>query len=65
EPIKNKKIDYIVANLPYLNKNQIKNELKYEPKTALLGGDRYIKQLLKQATKLKTKPEKIFLEKAD
>ncbi len=56
------KIDYIVANLPYLNKTQIKNELKYEPKTALLGGDKYIKELLWQAKKLKPRPKKIFLE---
>lgn len=62
EPLKNKKIDIIVANLPYLNKSQIKNELTFEPKTALLGGDKYIKQLLRQVKKLKYKPKKIFLE---
>lgn len=61
-PLSNKKIDIIVANLPYLTKSQIKNELKYEPKTALLGGDKYIKKLLRQAKELKYQPEKIFLE---
>lgn len=62
EPLKNKKIDIIVANLPYLNKNQIKNELTFEPKIALLGGKKYIKELLRQAKKLKYQPKKIFLE---
>ena len=64
-----KKIDIIIANLPYLIKNQIKNELKYEPKTALLGGDKYIKELLRQVKKLNPPSggqlKKIFLETGD
>lgn len=63
DPIKKIKIDYIVANLPYLKVGQIKDELIYEPKTALLGGDKYIKKLLRQIKNLSHSPKKIFLEK--
>jgi release factor glutamine methyltransferase len=32
------KFDIVLANLPYLRTNQIKNELRFEPRTALDGG---------------------------
>ncbi|MFH1173226.1 MAG: peptide chain release factor N(5)-glutamine methyltransferase [bacterium] len=62
KPIRDKKIDYLIANLPYLKASQIKDELKYEPRTSLIGSVNDIKKLLQQITKLKEKPTKIFLE---
>ncbi len=40
EPAKHKKIDILIANLPYLMPEQYKNnlDLKYEPKNALVAG---------------------------
>jgi len=62
KPLKNKKIDFLIANLPYLKSDQIKNELTYEPKQAVVGSVNDIKRLLKEISELKQKPEKIFLE---
>lgn len=72
EPIKNLKIDIIVANLPYLDDN-MKNLLKssdskgliYEPPMALKGGpDGYdiYRQFYKQLQQLKNKPKLVYLE---
>ena len=50
--------DIIIANLPYVDKNEIKDELKYEPKEALFGGAKPtdpIKKLLIQISRLKSR----------
>lgn len=57
----------IVANLPYLTPDQIKDNpsLSYEPKTALLGGSggiKYFKELNQQIYNLPSKPTAVFLE---
>lgn len=71
EPLKNKKIDILIANLPYLKNNldyYKSPDLKFEPKKALTAGfdglDLY-KKLFSQITKLKHKPKFIFIEIAD
>lgn len=73
-PLKNAKLSPLVflgANLPYLTPNQYKKTSleikKYEPKSALLGGEDglfYYKELLKQIKELKIEKsiKKIFLE---
>ena len=72
KPLKNKKIDLIVANLPYLDdnyKNLLKSSnkmsLKFEPKMALRGGkfglDVY-QRLFIQINQLKNKPKLIIGE---
>jgi len=67
EPIKNIKLDAIVANLPYLSEKVYKKNyqhLKYEPKQALYAGKDgldYYKKLLKQINKLKHKPQ-LYIE---
>lgn len=71
EPIKNQKIDLLLANLPYL-KNQFKNSsqfkksgLKFEPKTALFGGPdglKFYRQLFFQLKKKLLKPKMIICE---
>lgn len=71
EPLKNKKIDILVANLPYLPDNNIKEYykkskgLRYEPKKSLFTKDNgwyWYKALLKQVSAVKNKPRLIFLE---
>ena len=72
KPISNKKIDIIIANLPYLDTNYkylIKNSdqsgLRYEPIKALHGGKDglyYYKKLFTQAKKLKYQPKYVLLE---
>ena len=71
KPLKNKKIDIIVANLPYEpnKKNQFKTAetigLKYEPKIALFAkknGLYYYEKLFKQINGRKQKPRLIFCE---
>ena len=57
--LKNKSFDIIVANLPYVGKYEIKDELVHEPKEALVGGAKptdLIEKLFKQISK--TIPEK-------
>jgi release factor glutamine methyltransferase len=44
------KFDLIVTNLPYVKKEEIKNELQFEPRLALLD-QKQIPQMLKQAPK--------------
>lgn len=72
EPLKNKKLDLIVANLPYLDsdyKNLLnssdKKALKFEPKIALYSGkdglDHYA-DFFEQVAKLKHKPKFILIE---
>jgi len=69
KPLKNKRIDLILANLPYLTKNDItKNKyLKAEPKKALYektSGKNIYKKLFSQAEKyFKPKPIIIFEDK--
>lgn len=68
EPLKKKKIDIIVANLPYLNfkeKNVYKKILKYEPQLALYakhGGIIYYKKLFQQINQYKIIPMIILCE---
>jgi len=56
----------IVANLPYLDKNEIKNlTLKFEPRLALYGGPdglKYFREFFHQIQKYRIKPLAIFLE---
>jgi release factor glutamine methyltransferase len=56
----------IVANLPYLDKNEIKNPtLKFEPRLALYGGPdglKYFREFFNQIQKYKLQPLAIFLE---
>lgn len=68
EPLKNTKLDALAANLPYLSEKTYKKnyeQLKYEPKNALLAGkdglDCY-KKLFSQINKLKYKPKYIYIE---
>jgi release factor glutamine methyltransferase len=72
EPIKNKKIDVLVANLPYLDnkiKNLLKNAaskaLKYEPQIALNGGGdglKFYRRLFQQIAELTHRPRNILIE---
>jgi release factor glutamine methyltransferase len=66
EPLKNQKIDIIVANLPYLDKKTYQlPSLKFEPKIALDGGEdglKFYKKLLKQTRDFQFKPMVIFCE---
>ena len=68
EPIKNIKLDAVVANLPYLSKKIYKknyHNLKFEPKNAMLAGKDgldYYRKLFEQIKKLKYKPKYIFYE---
>jgi len=72
EPIKNKKIDILIANLPYLD-NKMKNllkttdskALKYEPQIALNGGSdglKFYRQLFQQIAQLTRQPRNILIE---
>ncbi len=71
-PLKNKKIDIITANLPYLDdkeKNLLPSSdtrsLKFEPKKALYGGPhglKFFRSFFFQLENLKLKPKAIFLE---
>lgn len=64
-PLKNQKIDILVANLPYLNKKQIQSsELKYEPIKALKN-HKHFERLLKQAPNYLNPQGQIFLEIGD
>lgn len=61
------KFDLIVANLPYIPTGSLDNlsELKYEPRTALDGGDdglRIIEQLIETSKKNMTKKSSMILE---
>ena len=69
EPLKNRKLDIIIANLPYLTTKQwmtlMPDIRKYEPRQALDGGKDgldYIKKLLSQITETKFPPKAIILE---
>lgn len=72
-PIKNEKIDLLVANLPYVKTTLKLNKpetlgLKFEPKRALFAGTDgldYFKKFFKQLTKLKNQPKFIILEIGD
>ncbi|HNV96808.1 MAG TPA: peptide chain release factor N(5)-glutamine methyltransferase [bacterium] len=64
--IKNKKIDIIVANLPYVKKDYTNDSIKYEPRSALYSyskdGLSYYKKLLHQIKKFEFNPKYIFFE---
>lgn len=69
--LENKKIDILIANLPYLEQKRAKNYfryspgLKYEPKNALFAkesGLYWYKILFKQIQYYKIKPRWVFLE---
>jgi len=68
EPVKNLKIDIIVANLPYLKDNldyPDRKVIKYEPALALKGGPDGLKiyrQFYQQLQQLKNKPKLVYLE---
>jgi release factor glutamine methyltransferase len=68
KPLKNKKIDIITANLPYLDnyyKSSKNPGLKFEPKTALEGyqqGLAVYEKLFRQMAGLKPKPKIIICE---
>ena len=72
EPLKNKKIDLIVANLPYLDsdyKNLLnssdKKALKFEPSLALYSGKEglnHYAEFFEQVAELKHKPKFILVE---
>lgn len=73
EPIKNQKLDLIVANLPYLKPTDEKKLVKrpesraiqFEPKKALYGGAKGLqiyKEFLRQISELKHKPKLIIIE---
>ena len=72
EPLNNKKIDIITANLPYLDKaekillpSSDTKGLKFEPKIAWDGGSDgldYYRKFFKQTKKFKIRPKAIFLE---
>lgn len=70
-PLKNKKIDILIANLPYLSEKAIKKyytqcpDLNYEPKRALFAKEHglyWYKRLFHQLHYLTPKPTQIFLE---
>ncbi|MBU1131419.1 peptide chain release factor N(5)-glutamine methyltransferase [Patescibacteria group bacterium] len=62
KPLKDKRIDLIIANLPYLTKDDVKKEpsIKKEPSKALVGD---YSKFFKQISGLKYKPVIIFEDK--
>lgn len=71
KPLKNKKIDILIANLPYLSRNAIKKyytqcpDLRHEPKRALFAkehGSYWYNQLFQQLQYLTQTPTQILLE---
>lgn len=66
EPIKDRKIDILVTNLPYLaNGYKKESSIKHEPKIALysgVGGLDLYKELFQQISKLKYHPSYILIE---
>jgi len=63
-PLKNKPIDLIITNLPYLNETDIAQEpsVRFEPKKALLDKNQYQK-LFQQVASLPKKPMMIYENK--
>lgn len=64
-PLKNKKIDIIVANLPYLPRNYRHESIKREPRIALYAGKfglELYEKLFQQIARLKYRPEFILIE---
>ena len=62
KPVKDLKIDLIITNLPYLTKDDVKNEpsIKKEPKLALVGT---YNKFFKQLDSLSQKPTVIYEDK--
>lgn len=60
QPLQNKQLDLILANLPYLSKTDFKQEpsIQKEPRLALIGD--FYPQLFKQAAQLKKSPLIIY-----
>lgn len=64
-PLKNKKPDIIIANLPYLRRAQIKGDIRFEPRHALISGNNgltHYKRLFEQLAALNHRPQFIILE---
>ncbi|MBI5254280.1 peptide chain release factor N(5)-glutamine methyltransferase [Candidatus Falkowbacteria bacterium] len=73
EPLKNKKLDIIIANLPYWYDNDMKNllksswskSIKYEPQIAIKGGKTGLsiyRKFFQQISQLKYRPKYILTE---
>lgn len=66
EPIKNKRIDILIANLPYVeSKLKNKRDIKHEPGSALFSGPDGLKHyhdFFEQVVGLKFKPKHILIE---
>jgi release factor glutamine methyltransferase len=66
KPLKNEKIDLLIANLPYLASDYRKeSSIKHEPKLALYSGQDGLNlyhQLFKQISELKYQPRYILIE---
>lgn len=65
EPIKNKKIDILIANLPYLPKSHQEKSIQSEPKKALYADEKGLKlyrQLLEQVKELNYQPKYLLFE---
>ena len=64
-PLQNKRIDILIANLPYLSAKWKNKSLQFEPSKALFakeGGLFLYKKMFEQATKLKNPPKIILCE---
>jgi release factor glutamine methyltransferase len=64
EPLKNKKIDLLIANLPYLTQEEFKN-VPREPQSALISqnqGLQHYQQLFSQIKQLNYQPQYILIE---
>jgi len=64
-PLKNKKIDIIVANLPYLPRDYKHDSIKFEPKIALYAANSGLslyEKLFQQIARLKHQPKFILIE---
>jgi release factor glutamine methyltransferase len=66
EPLQNKKIDVLIANLPYLSNNYHKeSSIKHEPNLALYSGEDGLddyRKLFKQIYKLRYQPKYVLIE---
>jgi release factor glutamine methyltransferase len=65
EPIKDKKIDILIANLPYLDPKWQTNSIKHEPSLALYAKEKGLKlyrELLEQISQQKHQPKIILFE---
>jgi len=64
-PLRNKQLDIIIANLPYLRPEQIRGAIRFEPRRALVGGRDglfFLNKLFQQISRLKPLPRFVVLE---